>query len=372
MRTATHGVGFEDLSRPISGSPYGVLEGTKLCVSTYSCHGECPYGPDRACESIERAVVGAGVTDGCFTVGPAQSVQWTFTPKGCTTPVPAETMTIEGIAADDLVARFRSAAWYLTQELERWNTTARFIGAPLPSDDELANGPIQVFAPAPIWLPTVLAEASGGRSVGYNVSKVRRELVRGEPPDWSDESFPALAFNSVEGERFTADLVIEDRRWVLPEVVAVSADAPASLALTAIVVDDEPFFVLVATVRDRNDRQIHGVPVEWRDRAGEFLLGTIDESGVDPDIGWVVDDCAAPETRARKRHVIAEARYGDLSATVEFNVVGEAPDVDAVAGPWTQPAACQQAFAEGCDCRSTGGALGLLWLPLLIVLRRRS
>jgi uncharacterized protein (TIGR03382 family) len=135
-----------------------------------------------------------------------------------------------------------------------------------------------------------------------------------------------------------------------------------------------PSMGLVAFVTDSRDRRVEGVPVAWKSLNGRDMPGGVEVTS-DPileKIGW----CAPPSDQPQSHTVDLEARFGDLSDRVTFEVElpaysGSPEDLEAFLA--FQREICPPMGLGGCGCASSGAPAWLAALPLaFLVLRRRA
>lgn len=137
--------------------------------------------------------------------------------------------------------------------------------------------------------------------------------------------------------------------------------------------DPLPSMGLVAFVTDSRDRRVEGVPVAWRSLNGlDMPEAEVRSDALLDRIGW----CTPPSARAQMHTVDLEARFGDLSDRVTFEV-----ELPAFSGSPEELANflefqrenCPPRGLGGCGCASSGAPRWLALLPLIgLVLRRRA
>lgn len=353
------GLNLDDFDGLPGAPPFLVVDGTRLCEESHRCgpcEGDAPICMDAAV-SVDGAAADA---DGCYTALIGAPLTYTFTPEGCTEATPAESLTVEAIAADAVVARLEpplTTAEALADD-DGWVIATQ--GAPPPAVVDFT--PLQLLADAPVELQLHLRAATGGRRVGFNQSAgvFALQALAGELPGVVEDG-SARTITASAGARAAASFTLAGVERPLAEVVGVDADAPAAIELTAFFLDapegQQPIQI-EAQVVDAAGVPVVGVPIGWRVVDGDLVVDPGDVAGSTASLS----ECIPRRPKATRSGVV-EAAYGDLRATLALSWRGYEGDDPYNVGP------CE----GGCGCRSgAGDPAALAWLALgLGLLRRR-
>jgi MYXO-CTERM domain-containing protein len=357
-----YGVSHGDFTRLPGAPPFLVLEGTKLCDAELRC-GPCDEQP-AICEGVDLAIDRTAV-DGCHTVEIGAPLTYTFTPRGCTTAMPAESLLVDATALSEVSARFNPPTTEADEANDPDFPTA-VQGAPLPDRD--AFMPLQLLAAASVEIDVELVEDTSARVVGWNPSAgvLKLEAITGAAPAVSGALNTVTFTGATAGSRASAALAIEGVDLPLADVLAVGPEAVQALEISAIFFDggaSGQFPVQVeAHARDADGKHILGLPIEWRVVAGDLVLDLGEDETPNAVAGLL--ECI-PRRAKDSRSGVIEASYGDMKATLDVTWKGYSGDDALSAGP------CD----EGCGCRSGApdgwAGLGLGLVALALRRRRR-
>lgn len=355
------GVSFADFVRLPGPSPFLVLGGTRLCDDEPRC-GPCDQDPP-VCEGVDLAVAGADRDPaGCHTVEVGAPLIYTFTPRGCSAPTPAESLTVDAIAFSAVDLRL-DPPLTLAGDLPRLGFPASVQGAPLPAPARYS--PLQLLAGAPARLRIELREPTSARFVGWNPGSgaLAIDALAGPAPA-VEGALPGVTLTVAADARASAALTVQGVTRPLPEIHAVGPEAIDHLESSALLFSDPAgqFPVQVeAHALDAAGQHIAGVPIQWRVLAGDLVLDLGDDDPTAPAAALL--ECIPREPRATRSGVV-EAVHGAHRATLELRWDAYRGDEDAPnAGPCAE---------DGCGCRggAPGGWTGL-GLGLLALGRRR-
>lgn len=370
MRTASgdFGVSLADFTRLPGTGPYVALEGSSLCEPEPRC-GPCD-GDAPICESVSMAVSGAEVdASGCYPLTAGGALSFEFTPEGCTSAAPSESLTVSALPVSAVRARL-VPEWILAEDLGPsldWEPfTLVSQGATLATPDSFAT--LQLLADLEAKVQTRLHEASSGRRVGWSPSQGALSFTAQSgltPTAGGDAENVTLA--AAAGDRADAALVLAGSELPLGEVVGVTADTIDRIEVTALFfdggADGQQPIQAQAQAKTADGGVVVGVPITWRVVEGDLVLRASEEEPLAATIE--LTECLPRRPQETRRGAI-EASFGEISGRLDLSWRGYTG---------AQPAYEVECEREGCGCQS--GASGAGWMGLGVMLlglarRRRS
>jgi hypothetical protein len=328
------------------------------------------------------AVSGPGTfgPDGCISFDDVGEVRWDVSPVECTT-AGSTTFFADSVrfavVEDDLEARF-------DPYIERFAAAGLHPGpaGSFPADfTSYLRSPLRAIEGGTLALTVILVQ--GDAIVAWSDGDVQTETIAGTPQVISTEELDRTVLRLGAGDQVDVALDVPGGAYVVGSVVGVDGDVVDALEIVVGYwpTDDEagpPMFARVVA-RDEQGAVLHGVPVQWSVTAGKLSLYDRDSIELGSDYVSFGEACLPPpRTRAETRTATLEARFDDLTATVDL--VWRVPPIeDDEFSPEPDPnceGPGEPGRELGCGCWVAHGQMPhAWWLPWIVVAgwrRRRA